>query len=88
MCSCGKIFTVALAERINGNYWTIAISGEAIVGKLVVLKLAEGDFERGFYAILQIGDKSAPPAVEITGKLPPNPNILRDYYHLSINSLF
>lgn len=51
------------------------------MGKLVVLKLAEGDFEQGFYAILQIGNENAPPAVEITGKLPPNPNILRDYYH-------
>ncbi|KST65674.1 CHASE2 domain-containing protein [Mastigocoleus testarum] len=51
------------------------------MGKLVVLKLIEGDFEQGFYAILQIGDENALPAVEITAKLPPNPTILRDYYH-------
>ncbi|NEO31376.1 MAG: CHASE2 domain-containing protein [Symploca sp. SIO3C6] len=49
------------------------------MGKLIILKLGEGDFEKGFPAILQIGDEHARPTVEITGKLPPNPEIPRDY---------
>ncbi len=51
------------------------------MGKLVILKLAEGDFESGFPVTLQIGDENARPTVEITAKLPPNPDIPRDYYH-------
>ena len=50
------------------------------MGKLVILKLAEGDFELGFYVTLQIGDENARPNVEITGKLPPNPEISHNYH--------
>lgn len=50
------------------------------MGKLVVLKLAEGSFEEGFPVTLQIGDENARPIVEITSKLPPNPEIPRHYY--------
>ncbi|MEO1432929.1 MAG: CHASE2 domain-containing protein [Cyanobacteria bacterium J06633_8] len=49
------------------------------MGKLVILKLGEGDFEQGFPVILQIGDENARPSTEITGKLPPNPEITKDY---------
>ncbi len=49
------------------------------MGKLVILKLEEGDFELGFYATLQIGTENARPTVEITGKLPPNPEIYHNY---------
>ncbi len=51
------------------------------MGKLVILKLGEGDFESGFPVTLQIGDENARPIVEITGKLPPNPDIPCHYYH-------
>ncbi len=51
------------------------------MGKLVILKLGEGDFESGFPVTLQIGDENARPIVEITGKLPPNPDIPHHYYH-------
>lgn len=51
------------------------------MGKLVILKLAEGNFEQGFAVTLQIGDENARPSVEITGHLPPNPQIYRHYYH-------
>lgn len=50
------------------------------MGKLVILKLGEGDFEQGFSVILQIGDENARTSTEITGKLQPKPEIKRDYF--------
>jgi len=50
------------------------------LGKLVILKLGTGSFEAGFSVTLQIGDENARPIVEITGELPPNPEIPL-YYH-------
>lgn len=50
------------------------------MGKLVILKLGEGNFEQGFPVTLQIGDENVRPTVEITGELPPNPEIPRNYY--------
>ncbi|MEM9925801.1 MAG: CHASE2 domain-containing protein [Cyanobacteria bacterium P01_D01_bin.50] len=50
------------------------------MGKLVILKLGEGDFEQGFPVTLQISDENARPSVEITGKLPPNPDIPGNYH--------
>ncbi len=49
------------------------------MGKLVILKLAEGDFDLGFYVTLQISNENARPTVEITGKLPPNTEISHNY---------
>jgi CHASE2 domain-containing sensor protein len=49
------------------------------VGKLVVFKLGDGSFEQGFPATLQIGEDSDRPFTEITGKLPPNPEICHYY---------
>ncbi|MGB3654139.1 MAG: CHASE2 domain-containing protein [Rivularia sp. (in: cyanobacteria)] len=49
------------------------------MGKLVILKLEEGDFKQGFYVTLQIGNENARPTVEITGKLPPNSQISKNY---------
>ncbi len=43
--------------------------------KLVVLKLGKGGFDQGFPVTLQIGEEGAPPAIEITGELPPAPEI-------------
>ncbi|MEX0267770.1 CHAT domain-containing protein [Leptolyngbyaceae cyanobacterium UHCC 1019] len=45
------------------------------MGKLVVLKLGKGDFDQGFPVTLQIGEEGAPPAIELTGELPPAPEI-------------
>ncbi|OKH42836.1 sensor protein Chase2 [Calothrix sp. HK-06] len=50
------------------------------MSKLVILKLGEGNFEQGFHVTLQIGDENVRPSVEITGELPPDPDIKR-YYH-------
>ena len=50
------------------------------MGKLVVLKLGEGDFEQGFPVTLQIGDDGDRPSTEITGKLPATPQ-LPEIYH-------
>jgi len=50
------------------------------MGKLVILKLGEGEFQQGFPVILQISDDNVRPSLEITGKLPPNPEIAKDYY--------
>lgn len=49
------------------------------MGKLVILKLGEGDFEQGFSITLEIGDENTRPTTEITGKLPPNPDITNYY---------
>jgi len=40
------------------------------MGKLVVLKFADGCFEQGFLVTLQIGEEGELPRAEITGKLP------------------
>ena len=45
------------------------------MGKLVVFKLGDGSFEQGFPVTLQIGDDGLRPSIEITGKLPPAPEI-------------
>jgi len=49
------------------------------VGKLVVLKLGDGNFEQGFPVTLQIGEDGDRPSTEITGKLPPAPEIPQHY---------
>ncbi|WP_017652591.1 CHASE2 domain-containing protein [Fortiea contorta] len=42
------------------------------MGKLVILKFGEGNFQQGFSVTLQIGDENARPSAEIIGELPPN----------------
>jgi CHASE2 domain-containing sensor protein len=49
------------------------------VGKLIVLKLGEGSFELGFPVTLQIGEEGKQPNAEITGRLPPTPEIPQYY---------
>ena len=48
-------------------------------GKLVVLRVGEGDFKQGFPVTLQIGSEGDLPFAEITGELSPDPEILEDY---------
>lgn len=49
------------------------------MGKLVVFKLGEGSFEQGFPVTLQIGEEGKLPNAEITGRLPPTPDIPQYY---------
>ncbi len=49
------------------------------MGKLVVFKLGDGKFEQGFSVTLQIGEDGDRPSTEITGKLPPAPEIPQHY---------
>ncbi|NEP58117.1 MAG: CHASE2 domain-containing protein [Symploca sp. SIO2G7] len=49
------------------------------MGKLVILKLGDGNFEQGFTVTLQMGEDGQLFSLEITGKLPPAPEI-RQYY--------
>ena len=49
------------------------------MGKLVVLKIGHGNFERGFPVTLQIGEDQEPPSVELTSELPPNGEVPRAY---------
>jgi CHASE2 domain-containing sensor protein len=51
------------------------------MGKLVVLKFADGSFEDGFAVTLQIGEECDRPTTEITGKLPPCPEMPLYYSH-------
>ncbi|MBW4646987.1 MAG: CHASE2 domain-containing protein [Goleter apudmare HA4340-LM2] len=51
------------------------------MGKLVVLKFAVGSFEEGFAITLQIGEEGDRPTTEITGKLPPCPEMPLYYSH-------
>lgn len=47
------------------------------IGKLVVLKIRDGSFDQGFPVTLQIWDEGKSPLLEITGRLPPAPEILQ-----------
>jgi CHASE2 domain-containing sensor protein len=47
--------------------------------KLVILKVGEGSFDRGFPVSLQIGIENARSSLEITGRLPSLPEIIDDY---------
>ncbi len=49
------------------------------MGKLVVLKLGEGDFDRGFPIIIQIGEEGSSVSSQDTGNLPPNSEIPQSY---------
>ncbi len=64
-----------------------------VVGKLVVLKFGDGSFEQGFPVTLQIGEDEQRPSVEITGWLPPAPELpqyysgwTKAYYRLGLPS--
>ncbi|NET83579.1 MAG: CHASE2 domain-containing protein [Moorea sp. SIO1F2] len=47
------------------------------IGKLVVLKIGNGCFDQGFPVTLQILEEGKSPLLEITGRLPPAPEILQ-----------
>jgi CHASE2 domain-containing sensor protein len=49
------------------------------MAKLVVLKFGDGSLDQGFTITLQIGEESDRPATEITGKLPPCPEMTLYY---------
>ncbi len=49
------------------------------MGKLVVIKIAEGNFDIGFAVTLQIGEDAHRPSTETTGWLPPIPQMPRQY---------
>lgn len=49
------------------------------MGKLVVYKFGEGDFEHGFPVTLQIGEDGDRPSIEITGRLSKAPDIPQAY---------
>lgn len=56
-----------------------------VMGKLVVLKFAAGSFEEGYAVTLQIGEEGDRPTTEITGKLPPCPEMPLYYSHWRSN---
>ena len=45
------------------------------MGKLVILKFGGGNFAEGFPVTLQIGVENMRPSSEVTGELPPNPEL-------------
>ncbi|MFB2891626.1 CHAT domain-containing protein [Aerosakkonemataceae cyanobacterium BLCC-F50] len=49
------------------------------MSKLVILTVAEGNFDDGFPAILRIGEEGKSPNIEVSGKLPPTPQIPESY---------
>jgi len=55
------------------------VKQSTVVGKLVVLKLGDGNFKQGFPVTLQIGADGDRPSTEITGRLPPAPEIPEHY---------
>ncbi len=50
-----------------------------MVEQLVILKFGDGNFDQGFSVTLQIREKEQLPSVEITGKLPPFPELSQLY---------
>ena len=59
------------------------------MSKLVVLTVAEGDIGDGFPVMLQIGEEGKSPSIEVSGKLPPTPQIIENYsqWRLAYRSL-
>ncbi len=53
------------------------INNTRSIGKLVVLKIGDGSFDQGFPVTLQIWEEGKSPLLEITGRLPPGPEILQ-----------
>lgn len=51
------------------------------MAKLVILKIGDGNFDRGFPVILQVGEEGFRPSIEVTGQLPPNSEIVKYYKH-------
>ena len=49
------------------------------MGKLVIFKIGEGNFEQGFPVILQIGKDGQSPTMEVAGRLPPDSEIPKLY---------
>jgi hypothetical protein len=49
------------------------------MSKLVVVKVNEGDWERGFPIILQVGKEGHSPSLEVTGKFPGNQELPKFY---------
>ncbi|MGL5064258.1 MAG: CHAT domain-containing protein [Microcoleus sp.] len=49
------------------------------MAKLVILKIGQGNFDRGFPVILQVGEDGFRPSIEVTGQLPANPEIVGYY---------
>ncbi|NJP19930.1 MAG: CHASE2 domain-containing protein [Hydrococcus sp. CRU_1_1] len=49
------------------------------MSKLVILKLGEGNFEKGFPVTLQMGEEGFAPKIELTSQLPPAPQLPNDY---------
>ncbi|GFE69291.1 CHASE2 domain-containing protein [Chroococcus sp. FPU101] len=50
------------------------------MGKLVVLKLGQGNWDNGFPVILQMGEEGSQPNIEIMGKLPAAPDLPLAYH--------
>ncbi|MGK7904231.1 MAG: pentapeptide repeat-containing protein [Hormoscilla sp.] len=68
-----------LARREIEIYEKPTPAGPAASGKLVILKLGPGDFDRGFPVTLQIGAEGSPPSTEKQGNLPPAPELANCY---------
>lgn len=67
-----------LASR-DVNYEVVPQKARQIFGKLVILKIGNGDFDNGFNVTLQIGAEGALPSTEIQSNLPPNPEVYELY---------
>lgn len=55
------------------------------MGKLVVIKIGEGSFERGFSLTLQIGEEGEPARIETVGKLPGAPELPANYHQWQVS---
>jgi hypothetical protein len=53
----------------------VLVGRENVVSQLVVLRLGDGSFEHGFPVTLQIGEETARPSTEVSGYLPPAPEL-------------
>ncbi|HBK23756.1 MAG TPA: low-complexity protein, partial [Planktothrix sp. UBA10369] len=55
-----------------------------VAGKLVILKIIKGDFKTGFTVMLQLGQDGMLPSTEISGSLPPFPELEATYQQWKI----
>jgi len=55
-----------------------------VAGKLVIFKIIKGDFKTGFTVMLQLGQDGMLPSTEISGSLPPFPELEATYQQWKI----
>jgi len=74
-----EVVKMIASRPVNGLENGVPASGKSLEGKVVVLRLGEGDFKKGFPVTLEIRAEGTSPSMEIGGKLSSAPEIPNKY---------